>query len=166
MESNIPKHQSGMSGEAMPTEPSTPERWLGRAESWIYLSTSFVLVLAAAGLLFFAVIDMAGMIAAGDPIQALFHLFDRALLVLMLAEIIYTVRRIAQKQRLEVTPFLIVGIIAAVRRMLIITAESTRHIDIQDAAFQAALLELGLLALIILALALAMRLIPNGAMTE
>ena len=53
-----------------------------------------------------------------------------------------------------------VGIIAAIRRILIITAESTRNVDLRDPHFQAAMLELGLLALIVLALAGAMRLIP------
>jgi len=77
----------------------------------------------------------------------------------MLAEIIYTVGRIAKTQELEVAPFLIVGIIAAVRRMLIITAGRTEHVDLANSHFQAVLAELGLLALIIVILAWAMRLI-------
>ena len=43
--------------------------------------------------------------------------------------------------------------------MLIITAESAGHIDIADPMFQAILAELGLLAVIILLMAWAMRLI-------
>jgi uncharacterized membrane protein (DUF373 family) len=88
-------------------------------------------------------------------------LLDRVLLALMIAEIIYTVGRIARTQKLEVTPFLIVGIIAAVRRMLIITAESTEHMDFSNPAFQAAFAELGLLAFIIFLLAWAIRLLEH-----
>lgn len=117
--------------------------------------------MAAAGLLVVAVMDMVREVLATDYAGALLHALDRALLVLMLAEIIYTVRRIAYRRRLEAEPFFIVGIIAAIRRMLVITAESTSHVDLMDPTFQAALAELGLLAGIILALAGAMRLIPR-----
>lgn len=133
---------------------------LERAEHYIYVATAFVLVLAAAGLLVASVLQMGVQVIAGDYVGGLLHLLDRALLVLMLAEIIYTVRRIARRKRLEAEPFFVVAIIAAIRRMLVITAESTTHIDLSDPTFQAALAELGLLAVIILALAAAMRLIP------
>ena len=98
---------------------------------------------------------------AGDYIRALLRVLDRALLVLMLAEIIYTVRRIADRLRLEAKPFFIVAIIAAIRRILVITAESTSNVNIEDPHFQAAMLELALLAVMIVALAGAMRLIPR-----
>lgn len=132
---------------------------LERAEQYIYLAAAFILVLAAGGLLAGAVIEAVYTVAGGKHTTAIVHLLDRVLLALMLAEIIYTVGRIAKTQKLEVTPFLIVGIIAAVRRMLIVTAESTSHIDLTDPHFQAALAELALLALIIFLLAWAMRLL-------
>lgn len=135
---------------------------LEHAEQYIYAATSFILVVAAGGLLVGAVIEMISMIVARDYIRSLLHLLDRALLVLMLAEIIYTVRRISSRRRLVVEPFFIVGIIAAIRRMLVITAESTEHMNLNDPTFLAALAELGLLAAIILALAVAMRLIPKA----
>ena len=89
------------------------------------------------------------------------HLLDRVLLALMPAEIIYTVGRISRTQMLETEPFLIVGIIAAIRRMLIITAEGAGHIDLTDPVFQALLAELGLLAVIIFLLAWSMRLLGD-----
>jgi uncharacterized membrane protein (DUF373 family) len=135
---------------------------LERSEHYIYLAAGYILVIAAAGLLVTAVIEMGGKILEGNYAAAMVHLLDRVLLALMLAEIIYTVGRIARTQQLETEPFLIVGIIAAIRRMLIITAESAGHIDIADPMFQAILAELGLLAVIILLMAWAMRLIRKG----
>ena len=132
---------------------------LEQAEHYIYLAAGYILVIAAAGLLIVAVIEMSEKILGGQYAEAIVHLLDRVLLALMLAEIIYTVGRIARTQQLETEPFLIVGIIAAIRRMLIITAESAGHVDLTDPKFQAILAELGLLALIILLLAWAMRLI-------
>lgn len=145
----------------MAEELSPPGTLLERAEHYIYLATASILVVAAAALLVFAVIEVVQEMIGGDYGSALLHLLDRALLVLMVAEIIYTVGTIARKRRLEAEPFFIVGIIAAIRRILIITAESTRNVDLRDPHFQAAMLELGLLALIVLALACAMRLIPG-----
>ncbi len=136
---------------------------LERGEHYIYLATALILVVAAAALLVVAVAEAGQQVLAGDYGGALLQLLDRALLVLMLAEIIYTVRSIAQRKRLEVEPFFIVAIIAAIRRILIITAESTTNVNLQDPHFQAALVELGLLAVIVLALAGAMRLIPEHA---
>ena len=105
--------------------------------------------------------EMIHEIMKGSYVKAMVHLLDRVLLALMLAEIIYTVGRITRTQQLETEPFLIVGIIAAIRRMLIITAESAGHVDLTDPFFQAILAELALLSLIILMLAWAMRLIRN-----
>jgi uncharacterized membrane protein (DUF373 family) len=132
---------------------------LERAEHYIYLTAGYILVIAAAGLLVTAVVEVAGYTLEGEYAEAIVHLLDRVLLALMLAEIIYTVGRIARTQQLEIEPFLIVGIIAAIRRMLVITAESAGHFDLSHPAFQAALAELGLLALIILMLAWAIRLL-------
>ena len=150
----------------MSTEAPLAARLLERAELSIYLATAFILVVTEAGLLVIAVHEMITRLLAGAYIGALLQVLDRALLLLMLTEIIYTVRRVAQKLRLEAAPFFIVAIIAAIRRMLIITAEGTTHIDIGDPVFQAALAELALLAVLVLALAVALRLIPRERATE
>jgi uncharacterized membrane protein (DUF373 family) len=145
----------------MPDNPEKHTNQLERAEHYIYLAAGYILVFAAAGLLVAALIEMASSIMEGQYTAAMVHLLDRVLLALMLAEIIYTVGRITRTQQLETEPFLIVGIIAAIRRMLIITAESAGHADLTDPVFQAQLVELGLLALIIFLLAWAMRLLGN-----
>ena len=143
----------------MSDDPKDGVNRLERAEHYIYLAAGYILVFAAAGLLVAALIEMGGSIMEGKYTTAMVHLLDRVLLALMLAEIIYTVGRISRTQTLETEPFLIVGIIAAIRRILIITAESTGHFDLGDPVFQALLAELGLLALIIFLLAWSMRLL-------
>jgi uncharacterized membrane protein (DUF373 family) len=144
------------------TEPQPDDtRLLERAEHYIYLAAGYILVIAAVGLLLTAVGEMVHEIMEGSYVKAMVHLLDRVLLALMLAEIIYTVGRITRTQQLETEPFLIVGIIAAIRRMLIITAESAGHVNLQDPLFQAILAELALLAVIIFLLAWAMRLLRD-----
>lgn len=88
-------------------------------------------------------------------------LLDRVLLALMLAEILYTLVRFAREGSLEATPFLVIGIIAAVRRVLVLTAEAVEKFDLADPAFLAVLAELGLLALLVVAFALAIRLVRS-----
>ena len=136
-------------------------RILGKAEEYIYIAAGFILVFAAAGLLVTAVIEMSLSVREYDYNSAMVQLLDRILLVLMLAEIIYTVQRIARTRMLEASPFLVIGIIAAIRRMLIITAESADTVDLGDAHFQGALVELGLLSVMVLLLAISVRLIHS-----
>ena len=64
----------------------------------------YILVIAAAGLLVAAVVEMASTIIAGEYTLAIIHLLDRVLLSLMVAEIIYTVGRIVQTHELETGP--------------------------------------------------------------
>ncbi|MCH1927861.1 phosphate-starvation-inducible PsiE family protein, partial [Shewanella sp. C31] len=84
----------------------------------------------------------------GDYAVVAVALLDRVLLALMLAEILYTLLRFAREGTLEATPFLVIGIIAAVRRVLVLTAEAVEKFDLADPAFIAVLAELGLLALL------------------
>ena len=70
----------------------------------------------------------------------------------MLAEIIHTVGISLRKGVLVVEPFLIVGVIAAVRRMLIITAELAVPEKDETEIFRLMMLELGILTATILAL--------------
>ena len=147
----------------MGVDPFLRVRLLERAENLIYTATAFILVFAAAGLLAVGVYEMVLSVLTGDYIGGLLHLLDRSLLVLMLAEIVYTVRRIALKEHLQAGPFFVVGIIAAIRRILVITAESAQHVDLHDPTFLAAMAELALLAAIVVALAAGMRLLPQRA---
>ncbi len=134
-------------------------RLLARAEEYIYIIAGYILVFTAVGLLIIAVIEMILRLMEYDYMAAMVHLLDRVLLVLMLAEIIYTIERIAHVRQLEATPFLVVGLIAAVRRILIITAESADRMDFTNPAFRGALAELGILSLMVLVLSISLLLI-------
>jgi hypothetical protein len=72
----------------------------------------------------------------------------------VLVLIVYTVAISLKSHTLVAEPFLVVGSIAAIRRMLVITATST-EIEMNPARFHNTLVELGLLAATVIALALA-----------
>jgi hypothetical protein len=116
---------------------------------------AFVLVLLAVLLLISQVIAMVQALLAGSIRDGAIDILDGVLLVMMTMEIVYTVTLSLQSHKLIAEPFLIIGVIAAIRRMLVITAESTRLESTNPAAFNSTLLELGLLAIIVGVLAFA-----------
>jgi uncharacterized membrane protein (DUF373 family) len=86
------------------------------------------------------------------------HVLDELLLVLMIVEILHTVRLSIRAHALVTEPFLIVGLIASIRRVLVITLETADLTKAADwsataaAIFHASMVELALLGLLILGL--------------
>jgi uncharacterized membrane protein (DUF373 family) len=136
-------------------------RILQTAETIIYLFAGFLIAAGAALLLVTTLVEGGENFLKGRYHQVALTLLDRVLLALMLAEILYTLVRFAREGSLEATPFLVIGIIAAVRRVLVLTAEAVEKFDLADPAFLAVLAELGLLALLVVAFALAIRLVRS-----
>ena len=131
---------------------------LHRAEQGVYVAIGIMLVLAlllalagAGDLLWRGLQDWSGT-------EATFHIIDRLLFVLMLVEILHTVHTSIRSGTLIVEPFLIVGLIACIRRILVITLETSQitqsgHLSAENVQmFQASMLELGVLALLIVVL--------------
>jgi uncharacterized membrane protein (DUF373 family) len=86
-------------------------------------------------------------------------LLDRILLILMIAEILYTVQVSLREHTLVPEPFLVVALIAGVRRVLIITAEFGDLLEKGPEAFRNAMIELGLLTAMILTLVVSLMLL-------
>jgi uncharacterized membrane protein (DUF373 family) len=136
-------------------------RILQAAETVIYLFAGFLIAAGAALLLVTTLLEGWENLLRGRYHEVALTLLDRVLLALMLAEILYTLVRFAREGSLEATPFLVIGIIAAVRRVLVLTAEAVEKFDLADPAFMAVLAELALLALLVLAFSLAIRLVRS-----
>ena len=107
--------------------------------------TALVALAGAARLLWLGLQDWTGT-------EAVFQIMDRLLFVLMLIEILYTVRASMQSGALSSEPFLVVGLIACIRRILVISLETSNVTkpDMWTGAnaelFHAAMTELGVLA--------------------
>lgn len=86
---------------------------------------------------------------------------DRLLLVLIVAELAYTLRTVLQYREIAAEPFLLIGLIAAVRRILIVTAAFEQSPS--GAELNRLLFELGALGLLILAIAAAIFLLRYSA---
>jgi uncharacterized membrane protein (DUF373 family) len=93
---------------------------------------------------------------------------DRLLFVLMLVEILHTVRASIQSHELAGEPFLIVGMIATIRRILVVTLETSDRPTEGNAplgstpTFNNAMIELGVLGVLTLVLAIAIYLVRRS----
>jgi len=130
--------------------------WIARSfthvEDVLYVALGVLLAAGALVLLADATLTFVTNLLAGTLPARIISLLDRVLLVLMFAEILYTVQVSFREHALVPEPFLVVGLIAAIRRVLVITAEFT---DVKDAgadAFRATMVELALLTVLSLVL--------------
>jgi hypothetical protein len=100
--------------------------------------------------------------------DAILRIIDRLLLVLMLVEILHTVRISIRSHVLVTEPFLIVGLIATIRRILVITLEAANLTRPEmwarggEAIFRASVIELGLLGVLVLVLVTAIYLLRRS----
>lgn len=127
----------------------TSDRVMITIEDLIYVAVAGVLTLLAAIVLGGGVVDFVDLAVEGDLREGALDLLDSVLLVLMLVELLHTVGISIRENVLVPEPFLIVGLIAAVRRILILTAEQAAPTAEHATGFRLAMLELGLLTLLI-----------------
>ncbi|MCI4626778.1 MAG: phosphate-starvation-inducible PsiE family protein [Candidatus Magnetoovum sp. WYHC-5] len=83
--------------------------------------------------------------------ETILHLINDVLMALIILELLWTVIRFLKKQQFSLGPFLAIGIIAAIRRILLIEAQTSymEHVPVEK------LYEMGLSALVILILMVA-----------
>ena len=138
----------------MPTEKyneSLTTKFLDRTENFVLTIIAIALVALAVLLLGSSIISLSYAAVNGQIRELAIDILGSILLVMMTMEIVYTVTLSLKTHSLKAEPFLVVGIIAAIRRMLLITAQSTQTFNPE--VFRDTLLELALLAVIILVMA-------------
>ena len=126
--------------------------WIARSfthvEDVLYVALGVLLAAGALVLLADATLTFVANLFAGTLPARIIGLLDRVLLVLMFAEILYTVQVSFREHALVPEPFLVVGLIAAIRRVLVITAEFGDFKDAGAERFRATMVELGLLTVL------------------
>lgn len=123
-----------------------------RVEDVVYVGLGVLLAGCAAALLVAGAVEFVSSLAGGRLADNIVEILDRILLVLLIIEILYTVQVSFREHALVPEPFLIVGLIAAIRRVLVLTAEFKNLLQKGDVAFRNGMIELGLLSFLILAL--------------
>jgi hypothetical protein len=129
----------------------------------VVLSLTALIALAMAAMsLWDAMIDWSGGLGV-------LLIVDRLLFVLMVAEILHTVR-VSIRSGLSAEPFLIVGLIASIRRVLVITLQSSQSTPGKptggnEQLFQSSMIELGVLCGLILTMVISIYLIRRSNRT-
>ena len=124
-----------------------------RVEDVTYVGLGVLLAVSALFLLIAAAWSLIeGLSFSGIAKDLTVEVLDQILLVLMIIEILSTVQVSFREHVLTPEPFLVVGLIAAIRRILIITAEFSNPSEVLEAAFRNAMFELGLLTILIFSL--------------
>ncbi|WP_405222831.1 phosphate-starvation-inducible PsiE family protein [Lentisalinibacter sediminis] len=115
------------------------------AEDGIYLMTAALLAATALVLLFKTGAALVRSLGTGATLQDALRALDSLLLVLMIVELLHTIRLFIVEHALVAEPFLIVALIAGVRRMLILTTEASQYIQSKPEQFRMAMIEMALL---------------------
>jgi uncharacterized membrane protein (DUF373 family) len=129
--------------------------YLSVVEVGIYIMLGTLLALAAILGVAGAFSLVAGALKDWTGTEAIFELIDRLLLVLMLLEILHTLRISIRSHALVVEPFLVVGLIASIRRILVLGMQAEALTKKENwagegrALFQASMIEFGVLSLVI-----------------
>ena len=163
----------------MDDEDSGQERWVARTasafltvEHGAYMALGLLLSAAALVALAGAARVLVSGLADWSSTRTTFLVIDRLLFVLMLIEILHTVRASMRSGALTSEPFLVVGLIATIRRVLVITlksSETTKEDTMSDMAekiFHASMMELGVLAVLILVMVVSIRLLRRTDTTD
>jgi hypothetical protein len=147
--------------QAARVEPAGRDRpgwrdWVARVFTWVedvvYVGLAALLAGSALVLLGATAVAFGLGVAGGALPGQMVDLLDRMLLVLMIVELLYTVQVSFREHTLVPEPFLIVALIAAVRRILVLTAEFAELLEQGAGPFRNAMLELALLTLLVVAL--------------
>jgi uncharacterized membrane protein (DUF373 family) len=156
----------------MNEEDAPQDRWVGhtaamflRVEHAAYIALGALLCVTAILALAGAASVLVGGLTDWSSTHEIFLVIDRLLFVLMLIEILHTVRASLRTGTLTGEPFLVVGLIATIRRVLVITLKSSENTkddsmtDMAERVFHASMLELGVLAVLILVMVVSIALL-------
>jgi len=133
---------------------------LALVEDFVYAGLGVLLSVVAFALLFAAVKNFATALVARSLSGQIVDLLGQLLLILLIIELLYTVQVSFREHSLLVEPFLVVALIAVIRRILVLTAELPKLPE-AGAVFTHALLELALLTLMVLVLVVALTMLQR-----
>jgi uncharacterized membrane protein (DUF373 family) len=133
--------------------------WFSLAEDTIYVGLGLLLIAIAVTLLITEVVYFAQYVSNATLTDNVVFLLDRILLIIIFVEVLYTVQVSFRQHVLRPEPFLVVGLIAVTRRVLVLTAEMAKLAKESQTGFYNAMIELGLLTILIIALVICLRML-------
>jgi uncharacterized membrane protein (DUF373 family) len=120
------------------------ERGFGFAEDLFYVGVALALTGAGVILFGYVIYDFVTTLAERDMSENILTLLDGLLLVFIITELIHTIRVVIDEKVLVSEPFLVVGIVALIRRLVVVSAEAKDLFGKPE--FADAMLEIGILS--------------------
>jgi uncharacterized membrane protein (DUF373 family) len=137
------------------SEPSRSRALIAHMFTWIedavYLGLGLLLAASALVLLVQTALTFTSDLMNGSVPAGIVGILDRLLLVLMIVELLYTVQVSFREHALVPEPFLIVGLVAATRRILVLTAAFAGGEGLTEFTFRVTMTELAILTVMIVA---------------
>ena len=133
--------------------------WFSLAEDTLYVGLGLLLIAIAFTLLITEIVYFAQYLSTWTLAENVVFLLDRILLIIIFVEVLYTVQVSFRQHILRPEPFLVVGLIAVTRRILVLTAEMSKLGKETPEAFYNAMIELGLLTILIITLVVCLRML-------
>jgi uncharacterized membrane protein (DUF373 family) len=134
-----------------------------RVEDIVYIGLAALLAASALVLLVTGAVAFVQQLLAGTLLSQIVAMLDRTLLILLIVEILYTVQVSFREHALVPEPFLIIGLIATTRRVLVLTAEVGNVAEMAPETFRRAMIELGILTVMVVALVASLVLLRKRA---
>jgi uncharacterized membrane protein (DUF373 family) len=145
-------------------------QWIGRAfsaiEDLVYVGLGILLSGAALILLGSVSISFVESLRGGGLQRNITDLLDRILLILLVVELLYTVQVSFREHAVMAEPFLLIGLIAAIRRVLVVTAEFSRANTSSGLAVQYFVMELGVLTALIVSITISLYVLRRRDLTK
>jgi uncharacterized membrane protein (DUF373 family) len=123
---------------------------LGYGEFFLNTAVAFALGVGGVILLGTVVYDFARNLGQGAFVGRVLSLLSGLLLVFIFTELIGTLRVVIASRQVRAEPFLVVGIVAAIRRVIVISAEARDQFG--TPRFRDVMLEIGVLTVMVLVL--------------
>lgn len=123
------------------------------AERVAYYGAALFL-LVTIGLVFVSAVTSLLKIAELGLLGAALEILDKVLLIFIFTELLGTINTIVREREVVAEPFLLIGIIAVVRRILAVTVSIEQSLGTPE--FQQLLFELGVLTVLVISLAIAL----------
>src|SRR5215813_12281061 len=136
----------------MPSWRSTVIKGLSLADDIVYVGLGVVLACVALALLGIGVKSLFDAVFTHSLTSQIVGLLDQLLLVLLVVELLYTVQVSFREHGLVAEPFLVVALIAVIRRVLVVTAELPKLPQAGEDVFRHAIMELAILTVMIIVL--------------
>lgn len=134
---------------------------LDRAETVFYLVVAVFLLVAGALVIGGTVADLVSKLGEEPLLSVALNLVEESLLLVIVGELLFTLRLVLTGGVLSGEPFLLIGLVATVRRVVVVTAEVESYPD-GGRELTNFLLELALLASLTIAFAVALYLLRRA----